>query len=457
MHLFFRQKPARARATRPPVIPRLEALEDRSLPSAGVLPPAAAAPAAVSLMPEPGAGSSCSSPSLQVRQSDGKIVVASGSPGGWTLARYNLDGSPDVSFGDGGKVVNNFGFPAFDIGVTFTPTSLALGPDGQILVVLRVSGFFAGFPTPPTPFAYLLSQRFNADGSEAATVTLQSGTDGSVTLHQPDGKTLTARSGVGSWTLARYNADGSPDTTFGNGGVVVNQFAFPPFVAAATYTPVALGLEPDGTIVAVVQVHVTELSFGPGQTMVPIVFSLPHVEYLLAQRFGPDGTYLGTFTGGRGPADPVIPHGGPGSPPVAAPPVGGGGTGAPAPTLPATPRWLPVAAPSVQTPAAAGNVTALALAAFAAGNGPAGPAATPSPAATAPEGAADFSRVGTPTAGAFAAVASDRHGIGAEWLFGVTGGEPSVKIEAATGEPPGPFDARDSAASPVAVAAAEER
>jgi uncharacterized delta-60 repeat protein len=395
---------------------------------------------------------------LQVRQSDGKVVVASGSPGGWTLARYNPDGSPDVSFGDGGKVVNYFAFPAFETGVTFAPTSLALGPDGQILVVLRVSGFSGGVPTPPTPFEYLLSQRFNADGSEAGTVTLQSGTGGSVTLHQPDGKTLVARSGSGSWTLARYNPDGSPDTTFGNGGVVVNQFVFPPFVGAVTFTPVALGLEPDGTILAVIHVHGIDLPFGSGQTMLPGVFPLvQQFDYQLAERFGPDGRYLGTFTGGREPADPVRPVGVPGPPPVAGTPVGSRATGAPVQTSAATPRGLAVAAPSVRAPAAAGDVTALALAAFAAGNGPTGPAATPSPAATAPEGAADFSRVGTDTAGAFVAVAADRHGIGAEWLVGVTGGEPSVKVDAASGAPPGPFDARDSTGSPVAVAAAEER
>ena len=65
-------------------------------------------------------------------QSDGKIVVAGSSDGSdgkaaFILARYNDDGSLDSSFGSGGKAVTNAG------GLEFAK-SLALQPDGKILV-----------------------------------------------------------------------------------------------------------------------------------------------------------------------------------------------------------------------------------------------------------------------------------------------------------------------------------
>jgi uncharacterized delta-60 repeat protein len=67
-------------------------------------------------------------------QPDGKIVVA-GTPTGfgenepsWALARYNRDGSLDVSFGVDGKVTTDFE------GTGEAPSALAIQPDGKILV-----------------------------------------------------------------------------------------------------------------------------------------------------------------------------------------------------------------------------------------------------------------------------------------------------------------------------------
>lgn len=65
-------------------------------------------------------------------QSDGKIVVAGqswgGAPSGFLLVRYNSNGTLDTTFGDAGKVIENFG----------SNTALAMGvaiqPDGKILV-----------------------------------------------------------------------------------------------------------------------------------------------------------------------------------------------------------------------------------------------------------------------------------------------------------------------------------
>jgi uncharacterized delta-60 repeat protein len=57
-------------------------------------------------------------------QSDGKIVVAGVASGDFALARYNSDGSLDLTFGLGGKVTIDFG--GFDVA-----EGLAIQTDGK--------------------------------------------------------------------------------------------------------------------------------------------------------------------------------------------------------------------------------------------------------------------------------------------------------------------------------------
>jgi hypothetical protein len=62
------------------------------------------------------------------------------------MAGYNVDGTLDATFGAGGKVVTDFGWPA-------EGTSAALQPDGKILVVGR------GHPTEDQDFVLTRSGR----------------------------------------------------------------------------------------------------------------------------------------------------------------------------------------------------------------------------------------------------------------------------------------------------------
>ena len=61
-------------------------------------------------------------------QPDGRIVVAGSTSGDFAIARLNSDGSPDATFGAGGKTTVDFGGPAF-------AHAVALQANGRIIVV----------------------------------------------------------------------------------------------------------------------------------------------------------------------------------------------------------------------------------------------------------------------------------------------------------------------------------
>jgi uncharacterized delta-60 repeat protein len=158
-------------------------------------------------------------------QDDGK-VVAVGSANGFAsnsmfaLARYEVDGTLDTTFGGGdGKVVTNF-TSAFDQAVVVLFQS-----DGKIVAAGYAAGRFA-------------VARYNDDGSldtgfgggDGKVMTnFTSGDDfGWTAALQTDGKIVVAGGAGGAgerFALARYETDGTLDTTFGGGdGKVVTNF-----------------------------------------------------------------------------------------------------------------------------------------------------------------------------------------------------------------------------------------
>ena len=149
-------------------------------------------------------------------QPDGKIVVVSRANGDVAIARYNRNGSPDASFGVGGNVTQDFGGNDFG-------SSFALLADGKILVSAHAD--FDG----ADEFGLA---RYNSDGSldtsfgTGGTVTTDFGGfagGGDFTL-LPDGKIAIALKTDNGLTVARYNSDGSLDTSFGTNGQVTNDF-----------------------------------------------------------------------------------------------------------------------------------------------------------------------------------------------------------------------------------------
>ena len=150
-----------------------------------------------------------------VIQPDGKIIAAGHGPGGdAVLARYNTDGSLDATFGDAGVSTLSLGFELF-------VHDLALQADGQIVI--------AGFSWDLFDF---VTTRFTAQGQldtefgvGGVVQTDFSDNDAAKALAiQPDGKILVGGDTGNGSALVRYHSDGSLDTTFGNGGVVVDGF-----------------------------------------------------------------------------------------------------------------------------------------------------------------------------------------------------------------------------------------
>lgn len=148
-------------------------------------------------------------------QADGKVVI-----GGYSnfedynflVARYNTaDGSLDTSFNSGGDIP---GIATFSAGETSIARALAIQPsDGKIVVGGAADGHFAlaRFNTNGT-----IDSDFGVGG--AVNTILGSGSQIRGIAIQSDNKIVAVGSSSTSFALARYNTDGSLDTTFNSGG-----------------------------------------------------------------------------------------------------------------------------------------------------------------------------------------------------------------------------------------------
>jgi uncharacterized delta-60 repeat protein len=148
---------------------------------------------------------------VTIQPADNKIVAAGNSGNDFAVARYNVDGSPDTSFDSDGKLTTDFGTSG-DYG-----KAVAIQYDGKIVV--------AGYDA--NDFAVI---RYNSNGSldtsfgsdGMATTDLGSGADRAwgVAL-QSDGRIVAAGYSNNDFAVARYNSNGSLDTSFGTGGKVI--------------------------------------------------------------------------------------------------------------------------------------------------------------------------------------------------------------------------------------------
>lgn len=172
-------------------------------------------------------------------QSDGKIVLAGNANDGSliVLTRYDTDGALDASFGTGGFVIT-------DIGTTHNEAqSAAIQSDGKIVV--------AGFSNSGADYDFALA-RYNSDGSLDTTFD----SDGKVTTAigtghdfaysvaiQSDGKIIAAGATSGDFAVARYNANGSLDTSFDTDGIITTS------IGASGDTGYSVALDAAGKII----------------------------------------------------------------------------------------------------------------------------------------------------------------------------------------------------------------
>jgi uncharacterized delta-60 repeat protein len=166
-----------------------------------------------------------------VIQPDGKIVVGGAAGSRFALIRLNSDGSLDSTFGVGGKVFTN--------GISGELTALALQPlDGKIVAVGHNSS---------APFQFVVI-RYNANGSPDTTFDGDGDNDGVIltpfpggqafataVVLQDDGKIVVAGSAGADVALARYTSNGSLDNGFGPDltGQIVTDFGAEESVHAA--------------------------------------------------------------------------------------------------------------------------------------------------------------------------------------------------------------------------------
>jgi uncharacterized delta-60 repeat protein len=150
-------------------------------------------------------------------QADGKIVAAGSTNGDlFALARYRPDGSPDPAFG-GGKVTTDFGGSDQVLAV-------AIQADGKIVATgLTDASGNNDFALARYTSDGTLDPTFSGDGK--LTTDFRGGNDIAYGVAiQQDGKVVAAGTASGEFALARYNPDGSLDSSFGTGGKVTTRF-----------------------------------------------------------------------------------------------------------------------------------------------------------------------------------------------------------------------------------------
>jgi uncharacterized delta-60 repeat protein len=211
--------------------PQVEALEDRWLLSAGALDPTFGSGGTVTTN---FGNNTNTSAQVLVIQPDGKIVAAgdsenTGSGGYYNLARYNADGSLDATFGSKGEVQTKFN-------TRVAANAMVLQPDGKILLaggeiinsVFEVVRYNSD-GSLDTTFGHkgMVSTSFAQGGSEAWSLGLE--TVGGVIKIVAAGDVVVLNQTTNiyglAFGLARYNLDGSLDTSFGSGGRVVTNIS----------------------------------------------------------------------------------------------------------------------------------------------------------------------------------------------------------------------------------------
>jgi uncharacterized delta-60 repeat protein len=178
-----------------------------------------------------------------LQQPNGELLVETQGSGGIEIILLTATGAVDPSFGVQG--IASLSIPGQ---LVEEPTDMQLQPDGSIVVVADVAAHTGKGVT-----GHGIVARFNANGALDASfgsegvvdLTPLNGSEGDkpeALLLQTNGQILVADTFAPSEAVLRLNTDGTPDTTFGQGGIAT--------IAATGGAPLALALQSDGKIVA---------------------------------------------------------------------------------------------------------------------------------------------------------------------------------------------------------------
>lgn len=220
---------------------------------------------------------------------DGRIVVAGAAQNGdnntdFAIAQYDSSGKLDPAFGIDGIMTIDF-FSMFD-----QANTIALQPDGKIVI--------AGITRNQMNQSDFALARLNSDGSldtsfgSAGKVMTDffEGIDSAAGIAlQPDGRIVVAgtafRDGLGGeFAMARYNNDGSLDTSFGAGGKTTTDFS------GLSDTAIDIAIMPDGHLVVAGQ----SLSLGRGPDF---ALARYNSDGSLDSDFGTEGKVTTDFSG----------------------------------------------------------------------------------------------------------------------------------------------------------------
>lgn len=151
-------------------------------------------------------------------QADGKIVAAGTSAGKFAVARYNSNGTLDTTFDTDGKATTSLSGNKGSIGGT---RSLVLQSDGKIVLAgsYRSAGpiYSYGFALVRYNANGSLDTSFDGDGIAVSAFTTNAKTTASSLARQNDGRLVVAGEIADVGGVARFNANGSLDISFGGG------------------------------------------------------------------------------------------------------------------------------------------------------------------------------------------------------------------------------------------------
>ena len=245
-------------------------------------------------------------------QPDGKLLyLGIGFNDVAPVVRLNSNGTVDTSFGESGNGLARSGVGLYQS----DGVALAVGPQGKI----AVAGFAAPFHFEDTPQSTLvvydangmLDRSFNGTGTLVARQFPRGFND---VAFQGDGKIVV----VGAEKLLRYNADGTPDATFGGGDGVVD-YSGKKVLVDASGKIVVLGFfalyrfNTDGTLDSsfdgdgvIPNVKGSDIAFAPDGDIL-LLGNGAHAEYLT--RFNAGNGSLDTAFGNATPGNIYVPGG----------------------------------------------------------------------------------------------------------------------------------------------------